>query len=176
MAIGAREQEVLFQFLVEAAMLAGFGGLVGIVVGLGSAWAIAPMLNVPFIIQPDMMVMAFRCSRPLSAWFLALCRHAALPALIPSKPYGTNSQGKRQQGNLVFTRWSQNRCLGLPSLLFFSSLSLGCCAILRSYQLAVGPGPIPIGVCLQELPFLVRYSCGFTTVRTMVPHGWLKAG
>ncbi len=59
MAIGAREKEVLFQFLVEAAMLAGFGGLIGIAVGLGGAWALAPAINVPFIIQPDMMIMAF---------------------------------------------------------------------------------------------------------------------
>ena len=59
MAIGAREKEVLFQFLVEAAMLAGFGGLVGIVVGLGSAWLMAPLLQVPFIVQPDMMILAF---------------------------------------------------------------------------------------------------------------------
>ena len=59
MAIGAREKEVLFQFLVEAAMLAGFGGLVGIAVGLGSAWVMAPLLQVPFIVQPDMMILAF---------------------------------------------------------------------------------------------------------------------
>lgn len=59
MAIGAREKEVLLQFLVEAAMLAGFGGLVGIILGLSGAMALAPLLNVPFIVQPDMMVLAF---------------------------------------------------------------------------------------------------------------------
>ena len=40
-------------------MLAGFGGLVGIIIGLAGALALAPLLNVPFIIQPDMMIMAF---------------------------------------------------------------------------------------------------------------------
>lgn len=59
MAIGAREKEVLLQFLVEAAMLAGFGGLVGIGLGLGGALVLAPVLNVPFIVQPDMMMWAF---------------------------------------------------------------------------------------------------------------------
>lgn len=59
MAIGAREKEVLLQFLVEAAMLAGFGGLIGIALGLGGALVLAPVLNVPFIVQPDMMLWAF---------------------------------------------------------------------------------------------------------------------
>ena len=69
MSIGAREKEVLFQFLVEAAMLSGFGGLVGIVVGLGGAWALAPVINVPFIIQPEMMVMAFVFSAMIGVVF-----------------------------------------------------------------------------------------------------------
>ncbi|MEQ9445306.1 MAG: ABC transporter permease [Rhodospirillaceae bacterium] len=69
MAIGAREKEVLLQFLVEAAMLAGFGGLVGIALGLGGALALAPLLNVPFIVQPDMMVMAFIFSAAVGVIF-----------------------------------------------------------------------------------------------------------
>ncbi|MFL2771897.1 MAG: ABC transporter permease [Rhodospirillaceae bacterium] len=69
MAIGAREKEILFQFLVEAAMLAGFGGIVGIGVGLGSAWAMAPLLNVPFILQPEMMALAFLFSALVGVLF-----------------------------------------------------------------------------------------------------------
>ncbi len=69
MAIGAREKEVLLQFLVEAAMLAGFGGLVGIAIGLGGALALAPLLNVPFIVQPDMMIMAFIFSAAVGVIF-----------------------------------------------------------------------------------------------------------
>ena len=59
MAIGAKESEVLLQFLIESAMLSGFGGLIGIILGLGGALALAPVLEIPLVIQPNLMLFAF---------------------------------------------------------------------------------------------------------------------
>ena len=39
-ALGARRAEILFQFLMEAAFLTSFGGLIGIALGAGIGWAI----------------------------------------------------------------------------------------------------------------------------------------
>ncbi len=62
LAIGAREQEVMMQFLVEAAMLAALGGLAGIILGLVGAAAIAPAINVPFVFSPTTAIVAFTFS------------------------------------------------------------------------------------------------------------------
>jgi putative ABC transport system permease protein len=69
LAIGALEREVMLQFLVEAAMLSGFGGLLGIAVGLLLTTAIAPVLNVPFILQPSTIVFAFVFSAAVGVVF-----------------------------------------------------------------------------------------------------------
>ena len=42
-AIGARRRDIRNQFLLESGMLAGLGGLVGVAVGVGSAWIIAAL-------------------------------------------------------------------------------------------------------------------------------------
>jgi ABC-type antimicrobial peptide transport system permease subunit len=44
---------VLMQFLVEAVVLASFGGLCGIALGLGAAGLGARALDVPFVLQPE---------------------------------------------------------------------------------------------------------------------------
>ena len=62
LAIGAQESEVMLQFLVEAAMLSAFGGLIGITLGTLAAAAMAPALNVPFVWQPSTMLYAFTFS------------------------------------------------------------------------------------------------------------------
>ena len=62
LAIGALEKEVMMQFLIEAAMLSAFGGLVGISLGLLGAAALAPVLNVPFTLQLSTVLTAFAFS------------------------------------------------------------------------------------------------------------------
>ena len=69
MAIGAREREVLMQFLVEAVVLASFGGLCGILLGLGAAAAGAQMLAVPFKPDPGIVVLAFLFSGAVGVLF-----------------------------------------------------------------------------------------------------------
>jgi putative ABC transport system permease protein len=59
LAIGALEREVLMQFLVEAVVLSSLGGLVGIGLGLAAAAAGAIALEVPFIFNPGIVVVAF---------------------------------------------------------------------------------------------------------------------
>jgi putative ABC transport system permease protein len=59
LAIGALEQQVLTQFLVESVVLAVFGGLVGILLGLAIAgWATYVMV-VPFTVNPNIVALAF---------------------------------------------------------------------------------------------------------------------
>jgi len=59
LAIGAFERQVLLQFLVEATVLALFGGVVGIVVGLALAYAVDTFLGVPFVLNLTIIAVAF---------------------------------------------------------------------------------------------------------------------
>jgi putative ABC transport system permease protein len=59
LAIGALERQVLSQFLIEAVVLSLFGGLVGIVLGLGLAFAATRALQVPFTVDAQIMIVAF---------------------------------------------------------------------------------------------------------------------
>ena len=62
LAIGALERQVLMQFLTEAVVLSLFGGLLGIVLGLGLAWLATGGLQVPFLIDPSIIFLAFSFS------------------------------------------------------------------------------------------------------------------
>jgi putative ABC transport system permease protein len=59
MAIGSRGREVMMQFLVEAVMLSTLGGLIGITLGLGGALIAAKFMDLPFVIAPEIVVIAF---------------------------------------------------------------------------------------------------------------------
>ncbi len=56
LAIGAHEQHILIQFLVEATVLSLFGGLIGIALGLSLAGLAAVTLSIPF--SPSLAVIA----------------------------------------------------------------------------------------------------------------------
>jgi len=59
LAIGARESQVLTQFLVEAVVLSLFGGVVGIALGLGLAGAASAGMAIPFVFEPTIVLVAF---------------------------------------------------------------------------------------------------------------------
>jgi putative ABC transport system permease protein len=59
LAIGAYERDVLTQFLVEAMVLASFGGLFGVLLALAASAMLAQVLQVPLILNPGIMILAF---------------------------------------------------------------------------------------------------------------------
>jgi len=69
LAIGALEKQVLTQFLVEAVMLSVFGGVAGIVTGLGLAYGVVGLLNVPFVTSPAIILVAFAFSAMIGVVF-----------------------------------------------------------------------------------------------------------
>ncbi len=59
LAVGALGRDVLLQFLIEATMLSTMGGVLGVVLGLGGAYAATQGLGMPFIVSPEIVVLAF---------------------------------------------------------------------------------------------------------------------
>ena len=69
LAIGALEREVLMQFLVEAVVLSSFGGLFGIVLALIASVGLARVLQVPFVLNAGIVVVAFLFSAAVGVIF-----------------------------------------------------------------------------------------------------------
>ncbi len=59
LAIGAREEQVLAQFLVEALVLSLFGGVIGIGLGLALALGTVVALGMPFVPDASIVALAF---------------------------------------------------------------------------------------------------------------------
>jgi putative ABC transport system permease protein len=62
LAIGALEGQVLMQFLVESIVLSGLGGVIGIMLGLALAGLATRALEVPFVLDPTIVLLAFAFS------------------------------------------------------------------------------------------------------------------
>ena len=60
---------MLLQFLVEAVVLSSLGGLIGILLALSSSIGLAKLLNIPFIFNPGIMVVAFLFSAAVGIIF-----------------------------------------------------------------------------------------------------------
>ena len=69
LAVGARESQVLLQFLVEAIVLSLLGGLLGILLGLALAAIGSDLLRVPFSPDPLIVLMAFGFSAAVGVIF-----------------------------------------------------------------------------------------------------------
>jgi putative ABC transport system permease protein len=69
MAVGARQQDILLQFLVEAVVLSVGGGLMGLLLGLIISLGVDIVLRVPFSISPNAVFIAFLFSALVGIFF-----------------------------------------------------------------------------------------------------------
>jgi putative ABC transport system permease protein len=69
LAIGASESKVMLQFLIEAVVLSAAGGVIGVVLGVGAALALASTMGWPFVLTPLWIFMAFATSMLIGVLF-----------------------------------------------------------------------------------------------------------
>lgn len=58
-AVGAKKADILWQFLIEAVVLTGVGGIIGIILGVGGGTVFGGAFNLPISASPQIMLLAF---------------------------------------------------------------------------------------------------------------------
>ena len=69
MAVGARSRDIMLQFLVEAVVMAATGGLIGILLGIGSSELLKKWAHWPTLIDPGIVAIAFLFSGAVGVFF-----------------------------------------------------------------------------------------------------------
>jgi putative ABC transport system permease protein len=69
MAVGARRRDILFQFLIESAVISGTGGLVGILLGLSLAKIVSAATSLPSTVDPVSIIVAIAMSTSIGLFF-----------------------------------------------------------------------------------------------------------
>jgi len=69
MAVGARSRDIMLQFLVEAVVMAASGGLIGILLGIGSSVLLNRVAQWPTLISPEIVAVAFFFSGAVGVFF-----------------------------------------------------------------------------------------------------------
>jgi putative ABC transport system permease protein len=69
MAVGARRQDILFQFLIESSVIAGTGGMIGIMLGLALAKIVSAATSLPSRVEPASIVLAIVMSSSIGLFF-----------------------------------------------------------------------------------------------------------
>ena len=69
LAIGAMQSEVLLQFLIEAIVLSTWGGIIGILLGLGVGYGVVQIFELPYIINTQIILISFMFSTLIGVVF-----------------------------------------------------------------------------------------------------------
>jgi putative ABC transport system permease protein len=69
MAIGAKQRNILLQFLTEAVLLTLFGGIIGMILGMAGAFAISKLFQWPTLISHQAILLAFIFSAAVGVFF-----------------------------------------------------------------------------------------------------------
>jgi putative ABC transport system permease protein len=69
LSVGARDLDVLLQFLIEAIVLSLAGGAVGVALGFGAAWGVSNVLQWTTVVTPGAVAMSFGCAAAIGIFF-----------------------------------------------------------------------------------------------------------
>jgi putative ABC transport system permease protein len=88
LSIGAKKSDVVQQFLFEAVMISGTGGLIGVVLGISLAYIVSSIANIPTIISFSSIILSFGVAATVGLIFgIAPARKAAQQDPIASLRY-----------------------------------------------------------------------------------------
>ncbi len=76
-AVGAKRQDILWQFLIEAGFLTGFGGILGVILGLAAALAVSLATGLPVSLSPFYIMLAVGFSIAIGMFFGLYPAHRA---------------------------------------------------------------------------------------------------
>ena len=69
LSVGARDVDVLRQFLVEALVLSLAGGAIGVVAGCGASWAVSALMQWSAVVTPQAVLVSFGCAAAIGIFF-----------------------------------------------------------------------------------------------------------
>jgi putative ABC transport system permease protein len=69
LSIGARDRDVLLQFLVEALVLSLVGGAIGVLAGFTASFGVSRVMQWPALVTPGAVAMSFGCAAAIGIFF-----------------------------------------------------------------------------------------------------------
>jgi putative ABC transport system permease protein len=69
LAIGALENEVLLQFLIEAVVLSAMGGVIGILIATAASWGLSSLMGMPYAFDPFINLLSLAFSAAIGVLF-----------------------------------------------------------------------------------------------------------
>jgi putative ABC transport system permease protein len=68
-ALGAKKRVIITQFLTESILLTFTGGIIGVLGGIGASYFITNLINMPFVLSPSSILLAFVVSAGIGILF-----------------------------------------------------------------------------------------------------------